>query len=150
MNTYQHIDQFSFSASSIAPLSKATCIRHASKRIVDVQIDSRLCSEGSLFFALKGERTDGFAYIKSVSEKGAAAVVVPTERVQEAMRLCDCAILASDDVLASLHALSNSYLSLIPQLKTVGVTGSCGKSTTKEAIACIAGQLGPTAKTLGT
>ncbi len=149
MNTYQHIDQFSFSASSIAPpLSKATCIRHASKRIVDVQIDSRLCSEGSLFFALKGERTDGFAYIKSVSEKGAAAVVVPTERVQEAMRLCDCAILASDDVLASLHALSNSYLSLIPpQLKTVGVTGSCGKSTTKEAIACIAGQLGPTAKT---
>ncbi len=149
MNNYQHIDQFAFNSLSIASLCQATCIRSTSTRIVDVQIDSRLCSQGSLFFALKGENTDGFAYIKSVSEKEAAAVVVPTERAQEAMRMCECAILISDDVLGSLHALSRSYLSLFPQLTTVGVTGSCGKSTTKEAIACIAGQLGPTAKTPG-
>ncbi len=149
MNSYQHIDQFAFTASSIASLCQATCIRSTSSLIVDVQIDSRLCSSGSLFFALKGEHTDGFTYIKAVSEKGAAAVVVPSEHAQDAMHLCDCAILVSDDVLASLHALSRSYLSLFPQLTTVGVTGSCGKSTTKEAIACIAEQLGLTAKTPG-
>nr|WP_319776070.1 UDP-N-acetylmuramoyl-tripeptide--D-alanyl-D-alanine ligase [uncultured Sphaerochaeta sp.] len=149
MNNYQHIDQFFFTPVSIAPLCQAICIRGSSIRIADVQIDSRLCRKGSLFFALKGERTDGFEYINSVSDKGAVAVVVPTERAHEALRSCNCAVLASDDVLASLHALSRSYLSLFPQLKTVGITGSCGKSTTKEAIACIAGQLGPTAKTPG-
>ncbi|MGH0054027.1 MAG: UDP-N-acetylmuramoyl-tripeptide--D-alanyl-D-alanine ligase [Sphaerochaetaceae bacterium] len=149
MNNYQHIDQFAFTASSIAGLCDATCIRSSSERIYDVQIDSRLCTKGSLFFALKGERSDGFSYIKSVSEKGAAAVVVPKARAQEALQQCACAVLVCDDVLSSLHALSRSYVSLFPGLTTVGITGSCGKSTTKEAIACIAGELGSTAKTPG-
>ncbi len=149
MNTYQQIEQFSFTPQSIAHLCNATCIRTSEKRIREVQIDSRLCGEGSLFFALKGERSDGFAYIAAVAEQGAAAVVVPKNRGQEALIRCSCAVLVCDDVLTSLHALSSSYLSLFPQLRTVGITGSCGKSTTKEAIACIANELGPTAKTPG-
>ncbi len=149
MNSYQHIDQFAFNPASIAPLCDAICIRNGEQRIHDVQIDSRQCSAGSLFFALSGERTDGFAYIESASKLGAAAVVVPSERAAEALHLTTCAVLASDNVLASLHALARSYVSMIPQLTTIGITGSCGKSTTKEAVACITSKLGPTAKTPG-
>ncbi len=149
MEAYQKIGQHAFTPSSIALLCNAVCLRPSSALITNVQLDSRLCSPGSLFFALKGEHGDGFSYIHDVDQRKAAAVVVPRTRAQEACNLCSCSVLAVDDVLSSLQMLARSYLSLFPQVKTIGITGSCGKSTTKEAISRIAGVLGPTAKTPG-
>jgi len=149
MSEYQHIDTCRFTASSIAPLLKADCLNPNGKRIADVQLDSRLCTKGSLFFALKGEKSDGFAYLEDVAKKGAAAVVVPKSRAAEALARVRCPVLAAEDVLSSLHELAQNYVQRFPSVKTIGITGSCGKSTTKEALARITSVLGSTAKTPG-
>ncbi len=149
MSDYQHIDRSGFTASSIAPLMHADCVRTGKIRITDVQIDSRQCSKGSLFFALKGEKSDGFSYLSDVARLGPAAVVVPKSRASEAKQLIDCPILAVDDTLCGLHDLARSYKERFPSVKTIGITGSCGKSTTKEALSRITAVMGATAKTPG-
>lgn len=149
MTDSQQLAQFAFDPCSIASLCNATCLRGSDARITNVQIDSRQCTSGSLFFALKGEKVDGISYLAQVQANGASAVVVPYAQVQRALKEVSIAVLGCDDVLSSLHSLARSYLGLIPSLQTVGITGSCGKSTTKEAIARITSVLGPTARTPG-
>lgn len=149
MTDSQQLAQFAFNPHSIASLCNATCVRGSDVRITNVQIDSRQCASGSLFFALKGEKTDGISYLAQVQAQGACAVVVPYAQVQRALKEVSIAVLGCDDTLSSLHTLARSYVGLIPSLQTVGITGSCGKSTTKEAIARITSVLGPTAKTPG-
>ncbi|NLE16580.1 MAG: UDP-N-acetylmuramoylalanyl-D-glutamate--2,6-diaminopimelate ligase, partial [Spirochaetales bacterium] len=138
----QHIDACRFTAASIAPLMHADCLNANTTLISDVQIDSRACSKGSLFFALKGEKTDGFSFLSDACEQGSAAVVVPKSRAKEASSRVSCPVLAVDDVLTALHDLAQSYLQRLPAVKTIGITGSCGKSTTKEALSRIAAVLG--------
>ena len=149
MHSYQKIGSQRFNASQIAPLCGALCLRSTTSRIKDVQLDSRQCQSGSLFFALKGENSDGFLYLKQAQMRGASAVVVDYERAREALALVSCAVLAVADVKKSLQLLSERYVRLFTRVQTVGITGSCGKSTTKEATARILSQLGPTAKTEG-
>ncbi len=146
---YQHIDACRFTAASIAPLMHADCLNANTTLITDVQIDSRACTKGSLFFALKGEKNDGFSFLSDVCDQGAAAVVVPKSRAKEARARVSCPVLAVDDVLTALHDLAQSYLQRLSSVKTIGITGSCGKSTTKEALSRITAVMGPTAKTPG-
>ena len=149
MSEHQNIAQFAFDPHQIAPLCNARCMRGGAVRISNVQIDSRKCTTGSLFFALKGDKVDAISFLAQVEASKASAVVVPFEQVSRALREVSIAVLGCDDVLSSLHSLARSYLHLIPSLQTVGITGSCGKSTTKEAIARITSVLGPTARTPG-
>ncbi len=95
-------------------------------------IDSRTVLPGGLFFAVKGERLDGHDYVDAALEKGAAAAVVRKDslhRYTENGRL-----LAVDDTLAALQTLATAVRKLWGK-PLVGVTGSAGKTTTKEAIA---------------
>ena len=149
MQSYQKIGNQHFTPSSIAPLCGAECLRPSRRFIKDVQLDSRQCRPGSLFFALTGENSDGFLYLKSAEKLGACAVVVEASKAQKALSLVSCAVLSVKDVKHSLHALAKAYTTLFSQVQTVGITGSCGKSTTKEATAKILSMLGPTAKTEG-
>jgi UDP-N-acetylmuramoyl-tripeptide--D-alanyl-D-alanine ligase len=145
---YQHIDACRFTAASIAPLMHADCLNANTTLITDVQIDSRACTKGSLFFALKGEKNDGFSFLSDVCDQGAVAVVVPKSRPKR-QGTCELPVLAVDDVLTALHDLAQSYLQRLSSVKTIGITGSCGKSTTKEALSRITAVMGPTAKTPG-
>jgi len=95
-------------------------------------IDSRTIRPGELFFAVKGERFDGHDFISSALEKGAAAAVIRRDqahRFDSKQRL-----LAVDDTLAALQTLATAVRRLWSK-PLVGVTGSMGKTTTKEAIA---------------
>ena len=95
-------------------------------------IDSRTIGPGQLFFAVKGERLDGHDYVGAALEKGAVAAVVQKSelhRYSEKSRL-----LAVDDTLIALQALATAVRKLWSK-PLVGVTGSAGKTTTKEAIA---------------
>jgi len=95
-------------------------------------IDSRTVAPGQLFFAVKGERLDGHDYVAAALEKGAAAAVV---RKDELHRYRDQArLLAVDDTLVALQTLATAVRKLWGK-PLVGVTGSAGKTTTKEAIA---------------
>src|SRR5579863_8994230 len=95
-------------------------------------IDSRTIGPGQLFFAVKGERLDGHDYVFAALEKGAVAAVVRKDhldRYPDKTRL-----LAVDDTLTALQSLATAVRKLWGK-PLVGVTGSAGKTTTKEAIA---------------
>src|SRR5208282_3404245 len=99
-------------------------------------IDSRTIRTGDLFFAVKGERLDGHDYVSAALEKGAAAAVVRTDEVHRYP--APLRLLAVDDTLVALQTLATAVRKVWGK-PLVGVTGSAGKTTTKEAIAHVLG-----------
>lgn len=95
-------------------------------------IDSRTLRQGELFFAVKGERFDGHDFVSSALEKGAAAAVVRHDQVHRFPSKSN--LLAVEDTLLALQALATGVRKLWGK-PLVGITGSAGKTTTKEAIA---------------
>jgi UDP-N-acetylmuramoyl-tripeptide--D-alanyl-D-alanine ligase len=95
-------------------------------------IDSRTLSPGELFFAVKGERLDGHDYVESALQKSAVGAVVA--RSQLARFAAKTGLLAVDDTLVALQSLATAVRRLWNK-KLIGVTGSAGKTTTKELIA---------------
>ncbi len=95
-------------------------------------IDSRTIRPGELFFAVKGERLDGHDYVSAALERGASAAVV---RKDQGHRYSwTTRTLVVDDTLAALQTLATAVRKMWGK-QVVGVTGSMGKTTTKEAIA---------------
>jgi UDP-N-acetylmuramoyl-tripeptide--D-alanyl-D-alanine ligase len=95
-------------------------------------IDSRTISPDELFIAVKGERLDGHDFVEQALERGAAAAVV---RKDQQHRYPSAAkLLAVDDTLVALQSLATAVRKLWGK-PLVGITGSAGKTTTKEAIA---------------
>ena len=95
-------------------------------------IDSRTIKPGELFFAVKGERMDGHDFVQQALEKGAVGVVVRADHLPRYPAKTQ--LLAVDDTLVALQALGAAVRHLWRK-PLVGVTGSTGKTTTKEAIA---------------
>ena len=102
-------------------------------------IDSRTVAQGELFFAVRGERLDGHDFVVAALERGAAAAVVSRARVAT---LPDAALAAplliAEDPLIALQALA-AHTRRRWGKRVVAVTGSAGKTTTKEAIAAALG-----------
>ncbi|MCH5279356.1 MAG: UDP-N-acetylmuramoyl-tripeptide--D-alanyl-D-alanine ligase, partial [Christensenellaceae bacterium] len=98
------------------------------KEIDDITLDSRRAKKGSLFVAIKGEKVDGHDYIDSALEKG--AVLAISER-----DVTGCHI----RVQSSLEAMQRiaAYLREVSGVKVVAVTGSVGKTSTRQMIACV-------------
>lgn len=102
-------------------------------------IDSRSVQAGELFFAVRGERLDGHDFVAAALARGAVAAVVSRARVAA---LPDDALAAplliAEDPLAALQALA-AHVRRQWGKRVVGITGSAGKTTTKEAIAAALG-----------
>jgi UDP-N-acetylmuramoyl-tripeptide--D-alanyl-D-alanine ligase len=102
-------------------------------------IDSRTVGAGELFFAVRGERHDGHDFVAAAIERGAMAAVVSRARVAT---LPDAALAAplliTEDPLLALQALA-AHVRRQWGKRVVAVTGSAGKTTTKEAIAAALG-----------
>jgi UDP-N-acetylmuramoyl-tripeptide--D-alanyl-D-alanine ligase len=102
-------------------------------------IDSRTVASGELFFAVRGERLDGHNYVAAAFERGAVAAVVSRERVST---LPDAALamplLIAEDPLIALHALT-AHVRRQWGKRVVAITGSAGKTTTKDAVAAALG-----------
>lgn len=95
-------------------------------------IDSRTIQAGELFFAVKGERMDGHDFVGQALDRGAVAAVVRRDRF--ARYAAKGRLLAVDDTLVALQTLGAAVRRLWGKT-VVGITGSTGKTTTKEAIA---------------
>lgn len=95
-------------------------------------LDSRKIQGGELFFALRGEQADGHHFVADALARGAAAAVV--ERALEAP--AGAPLVQVDDAFAGLHALSRAVRAQVPR-RLVGITGSAGKTTTKELLAAM-------------
>jgi len=101
-----------------------------------VVIDSRAARPGGLFAALPGEHVDGHDYAAAAVAAGAVAVL--------ATRPCGAPALLVPDVPAALAALAAAVVRALPELTIAGITGSAGKTTTKDLTAQLVETLGPT------
>jgi len=99
-------------------------------------IDSRTVGLGQLFFAVKGERLDGHDFVEQALEKGAAGAVVRKDRLGRYPQ--QARLLAVEDTLVALQTLATAARKLWGK-PLIAVTGSAGKTTTKEAIAHVLG-----------
>ena len=95
-------------------------------------IDSRTVQAGELFFAVKGERLDGHDYVNSALERGAIAAVVREDQLHRYSN--PGRLLPVQDTLVALQTLATAVRRLWGK-PLIGITGSAGKTTTKEAIA---------------
>jgi UDP-N-acetylmuramoyl-tripeptide--D-alanyl-D-alanine ligase len=99
-------------------------------------IDSRTVQPGELFFAVKGERLDGHDFVAEALKRGALAAVIRTD--QSSRYPAETPVLAVADTLVALQTLAACVRRLWGKPVT-GVTGSAGKTTTKDAIAHLLG-----------
>ena len=115
-----------------------------------VAIDSRKVNPDSLFIALRGFSSDGHRFIREAFEAGAAGALASRQGLEEAgfdtgtlgafAAEKGAALLIVDDTLKGLQDLAAAYLDLFPRLLRIGITGSSGKTTTKEIAASIIGK----------
>ena len=112
-------------------------------------IDSRTVAPGEMFFAVRGERLDGHDFVAAALQRGAVAAVVSRERVAS---LPDTALrhplLICEDPLSALQTLA-SHVRRRWGRTLVAITGSAGKTTTKEAVAAALGAGFNVLKSLG-
>ncbi|MEK0097730.1 UDP-N-acetylmuramoyl-tripeptide--D-alanyl-D-alanine ligase [Streptomyces sp. A475] len=103
-------------------------------------VDSRTVEPGGLFAALSGEHADGHAFAANAVKAGAVAVL--------AARRVGVPAVVVDDVLDALAALARTVLAAVPQATVIGLTGSAGKTSTKDLIAQVLPELGATVATV--
>lgn len=105
--------------------------KYRSKEVAGVVIDSRKVEKDYLFISIKGERVDGHNFIPAVFEQGAAAVL--SEHKLENPQGPYILVESTEKALKDIAAFYRSSL----DIKVVGITGSVGKTSTKEMIASI-------------
>ena len=129
---------------TIAPLGKA---------LTQAVIDSREATPGSLFIALPGENVDGHAYVRAAFDQGAVAALVdqemgtgfnildlrPGHPLPPASEISFPVCLRVEDSLSALQAIA-AYWRRAHDVRVIGITGSVGKTSTKELIASLLGQ----------
>ena len=115
-----------------------------------VSTDSRTVGPGALFVALKGDRFDGHDFVPQVLEAGAAAALVRGDRVDSLRRILPEAdrkrLITTEDTLTALGQLAANFRKTL-SVPVVGVTGSVGKTSTKDLTACALSPLGNVART---
>jgi UDP-N-acetylmuramoyl-tripeptide--D-alanyl-D-alanine ligase len=119
-----------------AILEAPSSVAHAGALIATgYSIDSRTAAKGDLFFAVRGERLDGHDFIQTALARGAIAAVVSRARVASLPdEVLQAPLLIADDPLVAMQALA-SHVRRHWGKRVVAITGSAGKTTTKEAIA---------------
>lgn len=99
-----------------------------------VSTDTRKIEEGNIFIALKGENFDANEYIKEASEKGASICIVNAIKYKDEEIQKHTTIIKVQDTGKALLDLAEFYRSKL-DLKIVGITGSTGKTSTKDLVA---------------
>ena len=121
----------------------------------DVVVDSRLASPGSLFVALPGEQRDGHEYVRDALARGARGALVkplmrqnpppailwqPGDDLPDGPPLDKPICIVVEDTLQALQRIAAYWRRRFPACQVIGVTGSLGKTTTKELVAAVLGQ----------
>jgi UDP-N-acetylmuramoyl-tripeptide--D-alanyl-D-alanine ligase len=135
-----------FTASAAAAIAGGALVGDPDAPVLSVVVDSRKALPFSLFVALPGARSDGHSFIEAALRAGASCVVARTDHRSEvesalgelgsAKALADrrAAIIFVQDGLVALQALARAHRTRFPRLLRIGITGSSGKTTTKECV----------------
>ncbi|MDI4656487.1 UDP-N-acetylmuramoylalanyl-D-glutamyl-2,6-diaminopimelate--D-alanyl-D-alanine ligase [Xanthobacter autotrophicus] len=128
---------------TVAEMAEATgaAVRGTPRDVTGISIDSRTLAPGDAFFAITGENSDGHAYVEKALATGAALAVVARDRADAFPE--GAPLLVVDDVLAALTDVARAARAR-SQAQIVAVTGSVGKTTTKEALRIALGADGET------
>lgn len=125
-----------FSVQSIKNITGGQILQGPSERVLTAGVctDSREAVPHCLFFALSGERFDGNSFAAEAAKKGAGAVVVsrPVEIEDKS-----CAIIFVPDVVVALQQLARWWRARLSGLQVIGVTGSSGKTSTKDLVGSV-------------
>jgi UDP-N-acetylmuramoyl-tripeptide--D-alanyl-D-alanine ligase len=100
-----------------------------------VEYDSRKIGPGGLFVAFEGEKVDGHEFAGTAMDAGAAAILSTRDTGRPGVVVAE--------PLAALAALAGAVLERLPELTVVGLTGSSGKTTTKDYIGQLLTRIGP-------
>ena len=121
----------------------------AQRQFADIAIDSRRVQEGSLFVALRGERQDGHEFVADAFGRGAVAALVSRPVGCGTSVRVQGPCLQVPDVLCALQDAAAAWRRRHPRCRVVAVTGSIGKTSTKEAIAAVLASAGRVLKSEG-
>lgn len=111
-------------------------------KISAITTDSRKVEKGTLFAAICGEKVDGHDYIKSAAEKGAVCVISEKEIT------ADCAVIKVENTISSLGKIARAIMRKIC-VPTIGITGSVGKTTTRDMTYAVVSKMFNTLKNSG-
>lgn len=129
-------------AAKIGEFCKGKVVGNPKEIVTNIIIDSRQVTEGSMFVAVKGEKVDGHKFVKDTFEKGAVCALV--EQVPQA----EGTYILVHSTLQAIKDIAEGYRKTL-KAKVVGITGSVGKTSTKEMVASILEQKYKVTKTLG-
>ncbi len=135
-----------FTAGELARVTGGRWIGPAPAAVEGISTDTRTMAAGSCFLALKGERFDGHDFLAEAARAGAACAAVAESRT--ASGSAGLPLLAVPDTLAALGALARHHRHRF-RIPLVAVTGSNGKTTTREMIAEILATRGPVLRSRG-
>ncbi|MFM7542220.1 MAG: UDP-N-acetylmuramoyl-tripeptide--D-alanyl-D-alanine ligase [Actinomycetales bacterium] len=128
--------------SEIAEIMEGTYSGSAEKIIEgDFEFDSREIQPGKVFIALPGETRDGHEFIADAFSRGASLAITTKPVPEDHIRV--------PDVLAAVSKFAKYLRSNLGQLKVIGITGSQGKTTTKDLLAAVLASAGKTIAPIG-
>ena len=136
-----------FTLNEIVKATSANIYKEEKKEFSAIVTDTRKISEGVLFVALKGERFNGEDFAAEALEKGAAGVVVSEACDEKQLEKCAGTVLQVEDTLAAYQLMTKAWREKFPQIPVVAITGSNGKTTTKDLTAAVLSAKGAVLKT---
>ena len=136
-----------FTLNEIVKATSAKVYKEEKKEFSAIVTDTRKISEGVLFVALKGERFNGEDFAAEALEKGAAGVVVSEACDKKQLEKCAGTVLQVEDTLAAYQLIAKAWREKFPQIPVVAITGSNGKTTTKDLTAAVLSAKGAVLKT---
>ncbi len=123
---------------------RTTATANPSQVFSAAQHDSRQVGSGDLFIAIQGEHVDGHSFIPQVARAGAGAVLCSTPSEDVPPEFLQIVV---PDVVKALHATARTRTQRQRNTTLIGITGSNGKTSTKEAVAAVLSRQAPTLKT---
>ena len=136
-----------FTLNEIVKATSAKVYKEDKKEFSAIVTDTRKISAGVLFVALKGERFNGEDFASEALAKGAAGVVVSEACDEKQLAKCQGTVLQVKDTLLAYQLLAKAWREKFPQIPVVAITGSNGKTTTKDLTAAVLSAKGPVLKT---
>ena len=125
----------------VAPLGARVSGALPARGVTGVSIDTRTIAEGDLFVALKGDNSDGHDYVRKAFEAGAAAALIDEAHANALAG--EGPLYVAKDTLLALESLGRASRAR-SKARIVAVTGSVGKTTTKELLRVVLASAGET------
>lgn len=133
---------------SIADMIQHPLPESDNQPVVQFSVDSRTIREGMVFVALKGDKYDGHLFVEEVFEKKAAAAIVDEGWYRQSGYKKEGVLLPVKNPLKTLQHIAGQYRKQM-DMPVIAVTGTNGKTTTKEMIAAVLETQLPVGKTTG-